>query len=114
MMVSGLSLFAEAAGQVVAANTIAVTYTPLSNKLTTQLQWQQFFALEFEYGGGFEFERSIPISELPDDKQTLAEKLGQVADRLVVVSVFGADEHAYELYAHHNGTVHKFDMVDSG
>ncbi len=113
MVVSGLTLFTEAAGQVVATNTVAISYAPLSNGLTTQLQWrQQFFALEFEYDDGFEFERSIPFSELPDDKQKLAKKLGQGADRLFVEEVFAVGEHFYELYTYHNGILRKFDLTD--
>ncbi len=115
MVVSGLTLFTEAAGQVVTTNAVAISYAPLSNGLTTQLQWrQQFFALEFEYDDGFEFERSIPLNELPNDKQRLAKKLGQGADRLFVEEVFAVGEHLYELYVYNNGTLRKFDLTDDG
>lgn len=74
MVVSGLSLFTEAAGQVVSKTPIAIDYSPLTNGMTTQLQWRnKLFSLEFEYDEGFEFEHRISFSELPPDKQ--AQKL---------------------------------------
>ncbi|WP_288428254.1 sulfite exporter TauE/SafE family protein [uncultured Spirosoma sp.] len=114
MVVSGLSLFTEATGQVVSKNRVDLDYSPMANGLATQLQWRnKLFALEFEYDGGFEFEHSIPFGELPADKQMLAKKLGRGADRLFVEEVFGVGEHAYELYVYRHGNLRKFDMVDS-
>ena len=65
MIVSGLSLLTEAGAQVVAKDSVALNYAPLSTGMETQLHWRKhLFAPEFEYDEGFEFERRIQLSEL--------------------------------------------------
>lgn len=111
MVVSGLSLFTEAAGQVVSKTPIAIDYSPLANGMTTQLQWRnKLFSLEFEYDEGFEFEHSIPFSELPPDKQAQAKKLSQGADKVVFEEVFNFEKHAYEVYVYRKSKLEKFDI----
>lgn len=111
MVVSGLSLFTEASAQVVSKNGVDIDYSPISNGLETQLHWRKnLFALEFEYDEGFEFERSISISELPPDKQTRVKTLSQGADKLFLEEVYGVDRHAYEAYVFRRGKLEKFDL----
>ncbi|GAB4043302.1 sulfite exporter TauE/SafE family protein [Spirosoma jeollabukense] len=111
MVVSGLSLFTEAAGQVVTKSPIDIDYSPVANGMTTQLQWRnKLFALEFEYDEGFEFEHNISFSELPPDKQVQAMKLSQGADKVVFEEVFSFDTHSYEVYVYRKGKLEKFDM----
>ena len=111
MVVSGLSLFTEAAGQVVTKAPIDIDYSPLASGMTTQLQWRnKLFSLEFEYDEGFEFEHTIPLSELPSDKQMEAKKLSQGADHVVLEEVFGIDKHTYEVYVSKKGKLEKFDI----
>mgnify|MGYP002386999505 FL=1 len=111
MVVSGLSLFTEAAGQVVTKAPIDIDYSPLANGMSTQLQWRnKLFSLEFEYDEGFEFEHTIPLSELPTDKQIEAKKLSQGANHVVLEEVFGIDKHTYEIYVYRKGKLEKFDM----
>ncbi|GAB2546891.1 hypothetical protein GCM10027085_42660 [Spirosoma aerophilum] len=111
MVVSGLSLFTEAAGQVVTNAPIDIDYSPVANGMSTQLQWRnKLFSLEFEYDEGFEFEHTIPFGELPPDKQVKAKKLSQGADHMVLEEVFGIDKHAYEVYVYRKGKLEKFDM----
>ncbi|GAB4038411.1 hypothetical protein GCM10028809_56500 [Spirosoma gilvum] len=111
MVVSGLSLFTEAAGQVVTKTPIAVDYSPLSSGMSTQLQWRnRLFSLEFEYDEGFEFEHSIPFDELPVEKQHKAKELSQGADKVILEEVFGIDTHSYEVYVYRKGKLEKFDI----
>lgn len=109
MVVSGLSLFTEATGQVLTKAPIAIDYPPLANGMTTQLQWRnKLFALEFEYDEGFEFEHTTSLSELPPDKQLQVKKLSQGADKVVLEEVFSIDKHSYEVYVYRKGKLEKF------
>jgi uncharacterized membrane protein YfcA len=111
MVVSGLSLFTEAAGQVVTKSAVDIDYSPLANGMTTQLQWRnKLFSLEFEYDEGFEFEHTIPFQELPHDKQVDVAKLGQGADKVVLEEVFGIGKHSYEAYVYRKGKLEKLDI----
>ncbi|UHG94753.1 sulfite exporter TauE/SafE family protein [Spirosoma oryzicola] len=111
MVVSGLSLFTEAAGQVVTKSSVAIDYSPLAHGMTTQLQWRnKLFSLEFEYDEGFEFEHTIPFQELPYDKQVEVTKLGQGGDHVVVEEVFEIGQHSYEAYVYRKGKLEKFDL----
>lgn len=111
MVVSGLSLFTEAAGQVVTKTPIDIDYSPVANGLTTRLQWRnKLFSLEFEYDEGFEFEHSISNSELPIDKQVKVKKLSHGADHVVIEEVFGIGKHSYEVYIYRQGKLEKFDI----
>lgn len=111
MVVSGLSLFTEAAGQVVTQTPIAIDYAPLSNGLETQLQWRKaLFSLEFEYDEGFEFEHSISLADLPADKQMQVKQLSKGADKVFLEEVFGMDKHTYEVYLYRKGNLTKIDI----
>ncbi|XAZ81861.1 sulfite exporter TauE/SafE family protein (plasmid) [Fibrella sp. ES10-3-2-2] len=111
MVVSGLSLFTEASAQVVNKNGVDIDYAPFSDGLETQLQWRkQLFALEFEYDEGFEFERSIKLSELPPDKQAHVNALSRGADKVFLEEVYGIDRHSYEAYIFRGGKLEKYDF----
>lgn len=111
MVVSGLSLFTEAAGQVITKSSVDIDYSPLANGMTTQLQWRnKLFSLEFEYDEGFEFEHTISFHELPQDKQVDISKLSQKADKVVLEEVFGIGKHSYEAYVYRQGKLEKFDI----
>lgn len=111
MVVSGLSLFTEAADQIVTQTPIDLDYSPLSSGMTTQLQWRNnLFSLEFEYDEGFEFEHSIPLDELPLDKQIKAKALSRGADKVVLEEVFAIHKHSYEEYVSRKGRLEKFDI----
>ncbi|MVM28552.1 TSUP family transporter [Spirosoma sp. HMF4905] len=111
MVVSGLSLFTEAAGQVVTKTPVEINYSPVADGLTTQLQWRnKLFSLEFEYDEGFEFEHSISLSELPPDKQDQVKLLSQGAEKVMLEEVFGIDKHSYEAYVYRKGKLEKFDL----
>jgi uncharacterized membrane protein YfcA len=111
MVVSGLSLFTEAAGQVVTRSSVAIAYSPLANGMTTQLQWRnKLFSLEFEYDEGFEFEHTIPFQELPKNKQVDVARISRGADKVVLEEVFGIGKHTYEAYVFRKGKLEKFAM----
>ena len=111
MVVSGLSLFTEAAGQIVTKNAVDIDFSPLANGSTTQLQWRnKLFSLEFEYDEGFEFEHSIAFNELALDKQNQVAELIKGADRYVLEEVFGFNKHTYEVYVYRGRELQKFDI----
>jgi uncharacterized membrane protein YfcA len=111
MVVSGVSLFTEAAGQIVTKSAIELDYSPLATGMTTQLQWRNtLFSLEFEYDEGFEFEHTISFSELPPAQKILVTKLSRGAEKVVLEEVFGVDRHTYEVYVYRNGKLGKFDI----
>ena len=111
MVVSGVSLFTEAAGQVVTKNSVDVNFSPLANGTTTQLQWRnKLFSLEFEYDEGFEFEHTISFTDLPPDKRAQVKPLVKGSDRYVLEEVFGFDKHVYEVYVYRSGKLQKFDV----
>lgn len=111
MVISGLSLFTEAAGQVVTKSSVAIDYSPLANGMTTQLQWRnKLFSLEFEYDEGFEFEHTIPFHELPQDKQVKVTRISRGADKVVLEEVVGIGKHSYEAYIFRKGKLAKVDL----
>ena len=111
MVVSGLSLFTEASAKVVSQNRADIDYAPISNGIETQLHWRnKLFALEFEYDEGFEFERSIALSELPPDKQARVNALSRGADKVFLEEVHGIDRHSYEAYVYRQGKLEKHDL----
>ncbi|QMW04594.1 sulfite exporter TauE/SafE family protein [Spirosoma foliorum] len=111
MVVSGLSLFTEAAGQVLTKTPVDIDYSPVANGMTTQLQWRnKLFSLEFEYDEGFEFEHTISFNELPLAKQTKVTALSRWADKVMLEEVFSIDKHSYEAYVYRNGKLEKFDL----
>lgn len=111
MVVSGLSLFTEAGAHVVANDSVAINYAPLSTGIETQLQWRKkLFALEFEFDEGFEFESSIMFTDLPPDKQVRVKLLSQGADRVFLEEVYGIDRHTYEAYIFRREKLEKVDL----
>lgn len=111
MVISGLSLFFDAGAQVVAKDAVGMNYVPISSGMETQLQWRQkMFALEFEYNGGFEFERSIKLTDLPLDKQAYVKMLSKGAEKVFLEEVFGIGRHSYEAYIFRNGKLNKMDL----
>jgi hypothetical protein len=76
-----------------------VSFVPVSGGLESKLQWQESnLSVEFEYNEGFEYEKVIPFSDLPADKQALVRSQEDDADRVVVEEVFGFNSHSYEVY----------------
>lgn len=111
MVVSGLSLSTEAGAHVVANDSVAISYSPLSTGIETQLQWRKkLFALEFEYDEGFEFERSIAFTDLPPAKQGRVKLLSQGVDRVFLEEVYGIDRHTYEAYIFRREKLEKVDL----
>jgi len=111
MVVSGLSLCIEAAGQVVATNAVALDFSPLATGTMAQLQWRNtLFSLEFEYDEGFEFEHTISINELPQEKQPQVRALSQGAEKYVLEEVLRIDHRSYEVYVYRGNKLEKFDI----
>ncbi|TDE13245.1 MULTISPECIES: sulfite exporter TauE/SafE family protein [Dyadobacter] len=111
MVISGLSLFGGAASRLVQDNGAGISLTPVSGGIETQLQWRQgYFALEFQYDEGIEFENKIGMNELPIEKQIIARKLIRGADKFILEEVFGISKHYYEVYIIRKGKLEKFDI----
>ncbi|WP_338868346.1 sulfite exporter TauE/SafE family protein [Spirosoma sp. SC4-14] len=111
MVVSGLSLFIDASGQVISKNSVALDFSPLANGTTTQLQWRNtLFSLEFEYDEGFEFEHTIVFNDLPSDKQAQVRALSRGAEKYVLEEVFSLHQRSYEVYVYRGNKLEKFDI----
>lgn len=111
MVVSGLSLFTEAGNSLVSNNGVQVSYAPISGGLETNLQWRhRLFTLEFEYDEGFEYERSIQLTDLPAAQQARVRSLSKGADKVLLEEVFGLNKHYYEAYLYRRGRLEKFDL----
>lgn len=111
MVVSGLSLFGGAASRLAKDNRASISLIPISGGIQTQVQWRQgYFALEFEYDDGIEFENKISINELPAEKQVTAKKLTNGSDKFILEEVYGINKHYYEVYVFRKGKLEKFDI----
>lgn len=112
MVVSGLSLFAGAAGRLAVDNGVRVSYVPISGGTETRLEWRQrnLFALEFGYDEGFELERTVSFAELPPAVQGRVRTLSRGADRVMLEEVFGVGRHSYELYQVRRGKITQIEL----
>ncbi|MBE7179050.1 MAG: sulfite exporter TauE/SafE family protein [Mucilaginibacter polytrichastri] len=111
MVVSGVALFAGAFRRVVSQDNVALSYTPVSGGLETQLQWKRdLFSLEFEYDEGFEFEHKITMQELPASLRPKAKVLIGRQKRYMLEEVYGVDKHYYELYVFTASGLKKYDL----
>lgn len=111
MVVSGLSLFSGTGVRLLTTSPLHLSLQPISGGLETQWQWKQgWFALEFEYDEGPEYERTITLQELPAARRAQAHQLSLGADKVTAEEVFGIGKHYYELYVYRGGQLSKYDL----
>lgn len=111
MVISGLSLFVGAASRLAKDNRASISLTPISGGIQTQVQWRQgYFALEFEYDDGIEFESPVSLNDLPVEKQVIVRELSKGVDKFILEEVFGIDKHYYEVYVFRKDKLEKFDI----
>ena len=99
MVLSGISVLWQSTVGLMVEKKAYLTFLPISNGVESKLQWQgSNLSIEFEYDEGFEYEKVIPFSELPHDKQAIVKAQEDGADRVVIEEVFGFNSHSYEAY----------------
>ena len=99
MVLSGMGVLWQSGSGLMAENKAYVTFLPISGGVESKLQWQgSNLSIEFEYDEGFEYERVIPFSDLPRDKQAIVKAQEDGVDQVVIEEVFGFDSHSYEAY----------------
>lgn len=99
MVLSGFGVLAQSTAGLMTENKTFVTFVPISGGLESKLQWQgSNLSIEFEYDEGFEYEKVIPFSDLPPDKQAVVTSQRDGADNVVIEEVFGFNSHSYEAY----------------
>ncbi len=111
MVAAGLAMCVEAGTTLVTNNKVAVSYSVFSEGLEAKLRWRESkFALELEYDEGFEYERSIHLSDLPPDCQSRVRALTHNTDRVLLEEVFGIGRHGYEVIVLRNGNYEVFHL----
>ena len=111
MVAAGLAMCVEAGNTFVNKNRVSVSYSPFSDGVEAKLQWKgSRFALEFEYDEGFEYERSIHLSDLPSDCRSKVTALTHNADRVLIEEVFGMGRHGYEVIVLRKGDYNVFHL----
>lgn len=99
MVLSGVGILSQSTSGLLAEKKAYVTFVPISGGLESKLQWQGAnLSIEFEYNEGFEYEKVIPFSDLPPDKQAIVKSQEDGAERVVIEEVFGFNSHSYEAY----------------
>jgi len=99
MVLSGIGVLWQSGSGLMAENNAYVTFLPVSKGVESKLQWQgSNLSIEFEYDEGFEYEKVVPFSDLPRDKQAIVKAQQDGADQVVIQEVFGFDSHSYEAY----------------
>lgn len=100
MVVSGMSLLADASGQLLLAHDVAFSYQLFPKGVEARMQWAQegLFTLEFENDGEAAIEFRIRPEDVPADKQATLAALSAGADQVMVEEVFSIGGHYYEAY----------------
>jgi hypothetical protein len=112
MVISGILMLGQSTKDLFSVNQGSIATTVISKGLETKLQWQHAdFALEFTYDEGFEFELSVPITELTAAQQQLVANKRTDADKIIIEVVYSFEETSYEAYYFKNHQLlEKFDF----
>jgi len=113
MVLSGIVMLTQSGQQLITENNANFSFAPVSQGIESKIQWQQAnLSIEFEYDGGLEYEREIPLTDLaPDHQQYIASQQGN-ADHVRIEEVFSMDSHSYEAYFFENNKlIRKIDFA---
>lgn len=111
MSIAGVAMCIGVGHAVATENRVSMNYSPIASGVEAKLQWRESqIALEFEYDEGFEYERRIPFSHLPLDRQAKVQLWAKGADRVLIEEVFGIGKHSYEAYVFRQGKLTKFEL----
>lgn len=108
MVASGFAVLAQSGKNILTENQGRISFYPVSNGIDSRLQWQDVvYKLDFEYDEGFEFERTIPITELSAEQQKWVLSHRDDADKVVIEVVYQIGKKTYEAYYLKNNQIVK-------
>lgn len=108
MIISGIMLLSKSTTDLFETNNGSVYTNTKSKGLETKLKWQDsYYALEFSYDEGFEYEQVIPITELTSQQQSYVKDQSDTADKIIIEAVHTIKSKSYEAYYFRNDTLIK-------
>ena len=83
-------------------------FEPVLDGIDAKLLWHDsVLAIELEYDGEIEVERSIPLNSLNPMQQALVAREDVGGQRIVVEAVYSINEHSFEAYYYRKGQLLK-------
>jgi uncharacterized membrane protein YfcA len=112
MVISGIVLLIGTSEKIIQQDNISFSATHENSESVSKISWRNTdFIIEFAFDDGFEVERPIKPSELPDHLKEKYEVLKNQYDKIHLEKVFTINnEPAYEFYCYKNGTLTKFEI----
>ncbi len=111
MVIAGIGMLLNGSANFLNQNKFALSFKPVSDGTETKIQWNKSsFAMDFEYGDGFEIEYEIDFDDLPVNKREQVKSLIANSDKSLLEEVYSFDKHYYEVYVYNRGVLKKYDI----
>ena len=99
MVVSGVLMLNSAIARVNIAHNPDIMLKKLDRGMDASFKWSDLiYTVEFRYEEGFEFEKIVPLSSLPVDKQNYINSQINEAAKVVIEKVYTISSVTYEAY----------------
>jgi len=99
MVISGVLMLNSAVVRISVAHNPEIEWHYLSNGMDASFTWSDLiYSLEFRYGEGFEFEKNVALSSLPEDKQAYVNLQRGESAKTVIEKVYTIRKVSYEAY----------------
>jgi uncharacterized membrane protein YfcA len=112
MVISGIVLLIGTSEKIIQQDKISFSAAHENSESVSKISWRNTdFIVEFAFDDGFEVEKPIKPSELPDHLKEKYEALRNQYDKIHLEKVFTINnEPAYEFYCYKDGTLTKFEI----
>lgn len=99
MVVSGVLMLNSAIARINIAHNPDIMLQKLDRGMDASFKWSDLiYTLEFRYEEGFEFEKIVPLSSIPVDKQNYVNSQLNEAAKVVIEKVYTISSVTYEAY----------------
>ncbi|PKM37437.1 MAG: sulfite exporter TauE/SafE family protein [Gammaproteobacteria bacterium HGW-Gammaproteobacteria-10] len=99
MVVSGVLMLNSAIARINVAHNPDLMLKQLNRGIDASFKWSDLiYTLEFRYEEGFEFEKIVPLSSLPANKQNYINSQRNEAGKIVIEKVYTIRSVTYEAY----------------
>ncbi|MDQ0594209.1 putative membrane protein YfcA [Chryseobacterium ginsenosidimutans] len=112
MVISGIVLLIGTSEKIIQQDNISFSIMQEDSESVSKVSWRNTdFIFEFAFDDGFEVERPIKPSELPNNLKQKYEALKSQYDKIHLEKVFTLNKKpAYEFYCYKNGALTKFEI----
>jgi hypothetical protein len=99
MVIAGVFMFNSSIIRIQEENDPSMKVIRLAKGFDTALSWGDLiYTIEFEYGEGFEFEKTIPISSLTSAQLSIVNAQQVDAKKIVIEKVYSVKNVSFEAY----------------